>query len=141
MKFANNHPELFVPSGSEISYCIACIQVFCALLAECINITLLTSQHTVDHCIIHFVALEVIMEVSSLYYESLLHNKLTKIVHHPPAVTNFNRNMSFGDRSIFHKFARVFFKIVRAVYVGVIFYYVPFVVLFTQWFLPIAAHH
>jgi len=77
MKFASNHHELFVPAGSEISFCIAFIQVFCAVLAEIINITLLTNQHTVDHCIIHFVALEVIMEVSSLYYESLLHNKLT----------------------------------------------------------------
>jgi len=141
MKFANNHPELFVSCGSEISYGIACIQVFCALLAESINIILLTSQHTVDHCIIHFVALEVIMEVSSLYYESLLHNKLTKIVHHPPAVTNFNRDMNFSDRSCFHKGARVFFKIIRALYVGIIYYYVPFVVLFTQWFLPIAGGH
>ena len=82
MKFANNHPEKFVPSGSEISYMIAFIQVFTALIAEGINITLLTNQHTVDHCIIHFVALEVIMEVPSLYYEALLHNKLTMVLHH-----------------------------------------------------------
>lgn len=43
MKFANNHPELFVDGGSEISFGIAFIQVFTALLAEVINITLLTS--------------------------------------------------------------------------------------------------
>jgi hypothetical protein len=140
MKFTNNHAELFVPGGSEISYFIALIQVSTALLAEGINITLLTGQHTVDHSIIHFVALEVIMEVSSLYYESLLHNKLTKIVHHPPKITNFNRDIVFADRSCFHKFARVFFKIFRAFYVGVIYYYIPFVIIFTQWFLPLGHH-
>ena len=96
MKFANNHPELFVNGGSEISYCIAFIQVFTALVAEAINIVLLSNQHTVDHCIIHFVALEVIMEVSSLYYESLMHNKLTMVLHHPPKIVNFNRNSDFS---------------------------------------------
>jgi hypothetical protein len=145
MKFCNNHPELFVAGGSEISFFIAFIQVFTAILAEAINITLLTNQHTVDHCIIHFVALEVIMEVSSLYYESLLHNKLTAILHHPPHIVNFHRNMKWEDRPCFHKFARVFFKCVRAIYVGVIYYYVPFIVIITQWFLKInhgpPAHH
>jgi len=141
MKFCNNHPELFVAGGSEISYMIAFIQVFCALLAEVINITLLTNQHTVDHCIIHFVALEVIMEVSSLYYEALLHNKLTQILHHPPKIVNFHRNMKWEDRSFFHKCARVFFKSLRALYFGVFYYYVPFAVLFTQWFLKISHGH
>jgi len=138
MKFANNHPELFVPGGSEISYFIACIQVFCSVLAEVINITLLTNQHTVDHCIIHFVALEVIMEVSSLYYESLMHNKLTQILHHPPKISNHNRDLKFAERSVFHKFARIFFKAFRALYVGVIFYFVPFTVIYSQWMLKVS---
>jgi hypothetical protein len=43
MKFSNNHPELFVECGSEISFMIAFIQVFTALCAEGINITLLTN--------------------------------------------------------------------------------------------------
>lgn len=32
----------------------------------------------------HFVALEIIMEVSNLYFESLMNNKLKVIMHHPP---------------------------------------------------------
>jgi len=43
MKFTNNHPKLFVDGGSEISFFIAFIQVFTALCAEGINITLLTN--------------------------------------------------------------------------------------------------
>lgn len=42
MKFANNQCDQFVPYGSEISYCIGFIQVFTGIMAEYINITLLS---------------------------------------------------------------------------------------------------
>lgn len=55
-----------------------------ALFCECINITLLTYQHTTDHCIIHFVALEVIMDVSNFYAEAMMENKLKEFVEEAP---------------------------------------------------------
>ena len=82
MKFANNQCHLFVPNGAVISYFLGFIQASTALLTEGINVYLLTYQHSVEHCIIHFVALEVIMEVSNLYYEALLGNKLKSVLHH-----------------------------------------------------------
>lgn len=76
MKFANNQPHQFVPYGSEVTYILGLCQVCSALLCEGICIYMLSYQHTVSHCIIHFVALEVIMEVSNLYFESLKQNPL-----------------------------------------------------------------
>lgn len=76
MKFANNQCDMFVENGSEIAYMIGFIQVLAALLCEGINIIMLSYQHYVSHAIIHFVALEVIIEVGQMYLESLMDNPL-----------------------------------------------------------------
>ena len=57
-----------------------------ALTAEAINLHMLSLQHTIQHAIMHFVALHVVMEVSNLYFESLMNNKLKVIMHHPTKV-------------------------------------------------------
>jgi hypothetical protein len=71
MKFANNHSYLFVDCGSEISFIIGFNQCILSIFCECINMWMLSNQHTVSHCIIHFVALEVVMELSKIFQESL----------------------------------------------------------------------
>ena len=71
MRFANNQPHLFTGTGAEISFAIGFMQVVTSVYCEGINLYLLTFQHTVEHCIIHFVALEVIMEIPKLYFEAL----------------------------------------------------------------------
>ncbi len=78
-----------------------------ALLAEVINLWLLSLQHTIQHCIMHFVALEVIMEVSNYYFEALMNNKLKVIMHHPPKLHVKGDDIKFMERSCFHKVARV----------------------------------
>lgn len=135
MKFANNQSEQFVQYGAEISYFIGFIQVFTALVTEYINISLLVGQTSVELCIIHFVALEVIMEIASLYFESLLNFKIKSILEEKeqPKCINRSKDIHMKNRSTFHKFARVFYKTIRAFYVSVIFYYVPFMVIFGQW--------
>lgn len=133
MKFTNNQPHLFVNNGSEIGFILGSIQVFTALLCEGICIYMLAYQHTVQHCIIHFVALEVIMEVGNLYFESLKENYLKNVMHHAPIADHRGQDIHFRERSIFHKFARVYYKVLRTFYVGVVFYFVPFSVMFIQW--------
>jgi len=76
MKFANNEKLQFVKRGAAIAYTVGLIQVSMALLCQGINIYLLTYQHTVDHSIIHFVALHVVMDIPNLYLESLIGVKL-----------------------------------------------------------------
>lgn len=146
MKFANQNPNLFVKNGSEIAFCLGLLQVLMALFCESINVILLTFQHTVDHCIIHFVALEVIMDVPNMYFEAMMDNKLKDFVHHSPKpmrekitdpVTGEERykkgsDIKFSERSCFHKFGRILYKIMRCFYVGCIFYFVPCAVLFLQ---------
>lgn len=71
MKFAVNEPQQFVNSGSEIAFILGFVRCCNAIFCEGINIFMLSFQNTVQYCIIHFVALEVIMEVTKLYFESM----------------------------------------------------------------------
>jgi hypothetical protein len=73
------------------------------------------------------------MEVSNLYFESLKTNSLKELLHHPPEAEISGKDIEFSERTCFHKGARVFYKILRALQVGVIFYFVPFSVMWIQW--------
>ena len=46
-------------------------------LAELMNIYMLLYQYKVDYCIIHFVALEIIVEIPGIFMSSLIDDKLT----------------------------------------------------------------
>jgi hypothetical protein len=70
MKFANQQHDQFVPGGSQIAFILGLIQCLQALGTTIVCIRLLTFQHSIQHSIIHFVALEMIMEFGKLYFES-----------------------------------------------------------------------
>lgn len=154
MQFANQNPELFVRNGSEIAFILGIIQVFMAIICEAINVYLLTYQHTVDHCIIHFVALEVIMDVPNMYFEAMMDNKLKTFVHHeakPHRVMikgedgqmryRKGTDIKWSDRSCCHKVNRVIYKVLRCFYVGFVFYFVPYAVLYWQFFFATSGSH
>jgi hypothetical protein len=105
------------------------IQVFSAILCEYVNIYMLSFNHTIKDSIIHFVSLHVVMEVKNMYFESLKNSKLKEIMHHPPKHLHKGKDIVFKERPIFHKFARVIYKILRIFFVGVIFYFIPYSVL------------
>ena len=46
--------------------------------------------------------------------------------------------IGYGDRSLFHKLARLFYKVFRSFYVSILFYFAPFSVIFVQfWYLTV----
>lgn len=78
MKYINNHPKNF--THPETAFLIAFSSFVINILAELINIYLLTYQHNVEHCIIHFVALEVIVEIPHILVGSMSADKLKQRV-------------------------------------------------------------
>lgn len=72
------------------------------------------------------------MELSTIYFESLMDNKLKVIMHHPPKFEKHCRDIKFSSRSVFHMFARVLYKLFRCIYVSAIFYFMPFAVIVLQ---------
>lgn len=81
MKHANNQPHQFVNNGSQISFILGLLQFMTAIYCEAVNLYLLTYQSTVLLCIMHFIALEVIMEMPKLYFEAFDESTKEKIGH------------------------------------------------------------
>lgn len=96
---------------------------------------MLAYQHTISHCIIHFVALEVITEISMIYFESQVGcNKLVEVMHHVHLKNDkVGREISFSERALFHKIGRLVYKVFRSIYISFFFYFFPFTILFMQW--------
>ena len=95
---------------------------------------MLAYQRTVEKCIIHFVALKVIVEIPTLYagtiqddkmYERIFKNQTTL------SVTNQGARM-WSSRSLLSKIERMIYKFHRSIYVSVLFYFGPFLVPFIQ---------
>jgi uncharacterized membrane protein len=96
MKYVNNHPKKF--THPDVAYTVALSSFVINILAEFINIYLLTYQHNVEHCIIHFVALEVIVEIPHILIGSLTESKLKSRIFahtHSLKVDKSSKNIPF----------------------------------------------
>ena len=100
------------------------MQMAISIYAQFINIFLLVHQNNVEMCIIHFVALEVILEFMALYLESLKDHQLQEIMEEHPRIKI--RGKDIKTRTPFHKVARAFYKLIRALYVSIFFYFIPY---------------
>lgn len=124
-KYVGNHHELFTNPAAvtAIAFTNNLIQFF----TEALCIYLLSYQHTVEHCIVHFVALEILVELPHFYSNSLVDDKLKERIFsklHHLHIHNKSKDIDFWkDRSLLSKFSRVNYKIFRAFYVSVIFYF------------------
>lgn len=136
MKYANNQAELFHGFGSQISFMLGFMQMFISIYAQFINIYLLVNQSEVEPCIIFFVAFQVILEFMKLYLESLKDPQLVEILDKHPLVKYKGKDIR--KRSCFHYLARFVYKVVRAFYVSVIFYFIPYGVFLMMFIFTLA---
>jgi len=74
IKYVVNHPDEF--THPYIVLCVTFTAHTINVIAEILNLFMLLYQHTVAHAIIHFVALEIIVEIPHIYMGSLLDDKL-----------------------------------------------------------------
>lgn len=72
MKYILNHEEHF--TNPNAAFLIALTAHHINLFAEFLNFYMLLFQHNVEHCIIHFVALEIIVEIPHIYNHSLVND-------------------------------------------------------------------
>ena len=136
MKFANQQAPLFIENGSPIAYLLGLHALANALACQFFNIYLLTYQPSIEESILYFVALFVIMEFTQLYYESLSRFRLKAVMHEPVHRMRSGQDINFCERSCFHMFARVLYRVVRILYVSVVFYYIPYSVVLMYWLTP-----
>lgn len=131
MKYVNNHPHKF--RTSFIPFMLGFLQYFSSIFAEFLNIYMLTFQSEIEYCIIHFVALEVVVELPKIFFEAQHYdNYLYNVFHAELAVENKTSQIKFSERTLFHKFGRIGYRLMRCLYASVIFYFIPFMVLILQ---------
>ena len=130
MKYITNHPENF--QHQYIVFSIALTAHLINILAEILNIYMLIYQYKVDYCIIHFVALEIIVEIPGIYMSSLIDDKLKDRMFssHNLAIENKGSEINFWGREFMNKVQRCIYRVNRALYVSAIFYFCPFFVLY-----------
>ena len=142
MKYVLNHNEHF--THPTLATLVPFIDLNLNIAAEFLNLFMLLYQHTVEHAIIHFVALEVIVEIPHKYMESLLDDQLKeRVFHHGHAhldVTNKGKDIPFIKRSGTNKLFRFLYRLYRALYVAVIFYFQPFLLMFCYKFFVHQGH-
>ena len=73
------------------------------------------------------------MLLPKFYYNSIKESALMEAYNGKPYYVCGSSNI-FRERPLFHKIARTMYKIFRAFYVSVIFYFVPFSVLILNFF-------
>ena len=146
MKFVINHSEEL--TNPNLCFVICLMTHFTNIGAELINIYMLAFQHSVEHCIIHFVALEVIVEIPHIFMHSLIDDKLKERIfqnNHAIKIMRKGSEIDFWqDRCITNKLMRVIYKFNRLIYVSCIFYFQPFMVIFVYSYIEAGkkpAHH
>ena len=65
-----------------------------------------------------------------MYFEAMAYHKIKEVCHHTPRVVIRGRSIALKSRSWFHIFARILYKTLRAFYVSMIFYFVPFALIY-----------
>lgn len=131
MKYALNHEKEF--THPVLATLVPFVDLNINIIAEVLNLYMLLYQHTVEHAIIHFVALEIIVEIPHRYVDGLIDDKLKDLVfphgHHVLAVENKGREITFRSRTPTNKCGRFFYRAYRTLYVSFLFYFCPFIVI------------
>jgi hypothetical protein len=135
MKYISNHSEHF--TNPHIAFTISLSDYLINICAEVMNIYMLLYQYKVDYCIIHFVALEIIVEIPGIYMNALIDDNLKARMFssHQLEVTNKGSEIQFSERSFLNKIERCIYRINRSIYVSIIFYFCPFIVVYIYRFL------
>ena len=132
IKFVNNHPRSF--DQPFIAYMLGLTQIVYGAAFELINIIGLISANTVEVVLLQFVGLAVMIQLQTIYYHSFsvssnrgsILNKVFDPRFRPP-ITNKAKSNSFKERPCTCKLGRILFKLLRSLYIVLIFYCAPII--------------
>lgn len=71
LKYLNMHPDKF--TNISTPFMIASMQLVGGLFSEIINILMLSTRHSVVHCLEHFVAFHLLTQIDDIYAHALPH--------------------------------------------------------------------
>jgi len=137
MKYVMNHEDVF--HEAYIAYILGFIQLLFCFTFEFINMVILFSKGNVYLTIVSYLTVTLLVDLSSIYYQKTIGCDKLEILKevfdeaNQLEITRKTKNVSFSERTCFSKFGKVTYKICRAVYASLIFYFVPFLyIVFNQ---------
>ena len=139
MKYAHKREEKFVTSGAFLSFMIGLIHSLIAIACEAISIYIIVSLSEVEEIIDYFIALKVVVLLPEIYREACC-KELSEIVmeeaklkynedHEADKKMKFTKQM-WKTKGCKYRVARTVYRLLRGFYVSVVFYFVPFSVIF-----------
>lgn len=136
--FCNNQAEHF--TNESIPVACGLLQVITSYAAVILNATMLIGRKTVEKCIIDFVALVIVVDITQLYFAVMSSGSqggldFKNFISTPVIKRNMSSELNFSDRSCCQKIYRVLYKVHRAVFVSVFFYFMPFAVIVLPFFV------
>ena len=161
MKFALNHPYLF--QDYSTAYICAFLQFFTTIMTEFANVALILTATDPINCTLNFIALAIIAEFDNFVYEALRNESMKKLLDpevcekvlvvarttskkckegEMSKVENEDGNLmplkiTFSDRTCGNKFLYFTYKIWRAFFVSIYFYFLPFTTILLTCLIPL----
>ena len=132
MHFANNNPEKLTSAVEP--FFIGLMQCLVSFVATFLNLVNLSRYKKVEKCVIHFIVLKVVVDVQDSLYKTMADTKLKKVFGEKYTRDKDQQKVAWVDRSCFSKFGRVIYKVYRALYVSVVFYFVSILILVLLYF-------
>ena len=132
--FLNTHPENFI--NSIYPFAVACLQTFGGLIAEAINLFMLSTRSSVADCITFYVAFRVLSSIDNIYAESLSDFVLKEAVEEPLIYERDHKKVPFSERTLLHKFIRITWRCLTIFQNTMYYYFVPLAVNFIPYIFP-----
>ena len=104
---------------------IALISLLLTFVGQALNIYSLITQPIMELVIVHAVALEIIVELPGIFMMSLNADALKTRIFSPPHlhVVKKGSEINFWKRDLTNKIFRVIYRILRVIFVSLIFYF------------------
>lgn len=132
MKYVTNHSSDFM--FPVMAYLLGVMQLIGGLSAEVLCILYIATQKSTIPSILRFIALGSIANVDNFYANALPPSYPLKQKAGPLPIKVFNGDPETRNRSGCNWVMRFIYKVIRVAYCSIIFYFLPYLALFTPYF-------
>ena len=165
MKYVLNHQYIF--SNSKVAFLITFLEFSITVIVELCNICNILTQYTPINIVLNFVAVAIIAQFDEYIYAGLRNEPCKKlvecniaeqvlIIHHTTSIRCADDELSdvkdedgnyrllkikFADRDCGNKCGFITYRILRAFFVSMYFYFLPFFVIALSILIPLTYHY
>jgi len=128
LKYVLNHEDKF--TYPKFCFLFVLFSLFVLTCIEILNVFQLLFWSTVEFTVIYLMAFKIITWVPGLYYNSLLDDYLKEKLFKAYSTLQIDdKKIKWSDRDMGNKAGRFMYKFFRVIYVSIIFYFQPFILM------------